>query len=260
MKLNDIEEEIILLKASEELIDSMVNFEVISLDGRDPGSYISFKPITHQKFFNIILVDFLSRTDKKVVVKQTSFFGGIKSICKNPNFDIDGSVSQFGNAANEFSDRLEQEIKVDIWLPRIGTETTLKISRLRFLKMCGNISKHNFLRSAGPAEQLRDILESCGVSISLDDVLPKLGDFYERFRTDILGYHGSCLAEFLNNILWEIYQYLLSEFRRSIVWEGGDPPRYRYTYPKTVTSEFAKKCYWELMNELRSAPYMRKLV
>ena len=86
----------------------MVNFDVLSLDGRDPDSYISFKSITHQKFFNIILVDFLSRTDKKVVVKQTSFFGGIKSICKNPNFDIDGSVSQLGKAANEFSDWLEQ--------------------------------------------------------------------------------------------------------------------------------------------------------
>jgi hypothetical protein len=258
MKLTEIEEEVILLKAIKELIDSMVNFKVLDLLGSDPDSQIFFKSTTHQRFFNIILVDFLSRTDKKAVVQQTSFLGAMKSICNYPCFDSDNSISELRNTTNEFGDWLDQEVEVEAWLPSINTKTTLKLSRICFLKMCGNISKHNFLRSAGPAQELQDMLEKNGVSVGLDDALLVLGDFYERFHTDIFNYHGSTLAEFLNNIRWGIYEYLQPEFQRSIVWEGGDPPRYRYTYPDEVQTGIAKECYWELMNEVRSAPYMRK--
>lgn len=258
MKLSDIEKEVILLKATKELIDSMVNFEVLNLAGSDPDSNILFKSTTHQAFFNIILVDFLSRTDKKAVVRQTSFLRAMKSICKNPCFDTNGSVTLLNKAANEFGDWLEQEVEVETWLPSISVDTTLKLSRICFLKMCGNISKHNFLRSAGFAQELIDIIKKSGESIELDDALLVLGDFYERFHTDIFNYHSSTIAEFLNNIRWGIYEYLQPEFQRSIVWEGGDSQKYRYTYPAEVKAGVAKKYYWELMNEVCKEPCMRK--
>jgi hypothetical protein len=124
--------------------------------------------------------------------------------------------------------------------------------------MCGNISKHNFLRSVGVANELQKTLAANGVSVNMEASLLTLADFYERFHTDLLNYHSSTIAEFLNNIRWGIYEYMQLEFHRSIVWEGGDPPKYRYIYPNEVTSQLAKHCYWELMNEVRSAPYMRK--
>lgn len=258
MVLSDFEEEVILLKATKELIDTMVNFEVFELIGSDSDSQISFKSATHQKFFNIILTDFLSQTDDRAFGKKTSFLGGIKSICEKPCFEVNNSISALSKAGNEFSDWLEQEIEVAAWLPSIGSDTTLKLSRIDFLKMCGDISKHNFLRSAGSALKLQGILEKSDVSVTLDDALLVLGEFYEKFHTDIFNYHGSTLAEFLNNIRWGIYEYLQPEFRRSIVWEGGDPPRYRYTYPQKVKAGIAKECYWELMNEVRNEPYMRR--
>jgi len=256
--LSDIEEEVILLKAVKELIDSMVNFEVLDLQVGDPESNILFRSITHQRFFNIILVDFLSRTDKKAFVKQTSYLGALKEISKNPNFDVDGSVTSLSEATSEFVDWLEQEVEVQTWLPSIDTETTLRLSRITFLKMCGNISKHNFLRAIGVATELRKALSESGMSIELDDALLALADFYERFHTDILNYHGSMIAEFLNNIRWGIYEYLQPEFQRSIVWESSSPPKYRYTYPKGVTTQLAKECYWEIMNEVRTPPYVRR--
>ena len=66
MKLNNIEREVIFLRAIKELIDEMVNWEVVELVGKDPHSNISFNSITHKRFFNILLVDFLSCSDKKV--------------------------------------------------------------------------------------------------------------------------------------------------------------------------------------------------
>lgn len=259
MILNDIEEEIILLKAAKELIDSMVNFEMLDLYGNDPETNILFETMTHQRFFNIVLVDFLSRTDKKAFIKQTSYLGALKKISRSPNFDVNGSVASLSQSTHEFSDWLEQEIEVHkIWMPSIDTETTLKIRRITFLKICGNISKHNFLRSIGVAEELKEILSQNGVSVELDEAVLAMNDFYQWFHNDILGYHASTIAEFLNNIRWGIYEYLQPEYQNSIVWESRDPPKYRYTYPKGVTSRLARDYYWEIMNEVRSPPYVRK--
>jgi hypothetical protein len=258
MKISNIEQEIIILKADKEIIDTMVNYEMMSLVGADPNSSIRFKSSTHQKFFNIVLVDFLSRTDRKSPIKQTSYLGAMKDISEDPSFNVGDSIKPLRGATQGFIDWLDQEVKVNVWLPSIDTQTTLDISRKSFLKMCGNISKHNFLRSFRVAEDLQKNLAKNGVSVTIEESLLALADFYERFHTDILNYHGSTIAEFLNNIRWGIYEYLQPEFHSSIVWESGDPPKYRYRYPNAVTSRLAKECYWELMNEVHSAPYMRK--
>jgi hypothetical protein len=253
-----IEEEVVLLKAVMELIDSMVNFEILEILGSDPDCNIVFRTRTHQRFFNIVLVDFLSRTDKRASVSQTSYLGALKSICNAPSFDVGHSVMLLAESRLAFTEWLEQEVEIDTCFPSINTETMLKITRFSFLKMCGDISKHNFLRSVGVAEDLKDALARTGVIVSLDDALLALADFYERFHTDILNYHASTIAEFLNNIRWGIYEYLQPEYHRSIVWESRKPPTYRYTYPAGVTARFARECYWELMSEVRSVPYVRR--
>lgn len=56
MALNEIEEEVVLLKAIKELIDSMVNFEILTVSGNDPDSSILFKTVIHQCLFNITTV------------------------------------------------------------------------------------------------------------------------------------------------------------------------------------------------------------
>lgn len=257
MTMNNIEQEVIVLKAVKELIDSMVNSELMSLEGRDPDSNIIFKSITHQMFFNIVLVDFLSRTDKKGPINKTSYLGGLRFISDNPSFDEDDSIKNLRIAIEEFKDWLEQEIEVDIWLSSINKNINLSVTRLNFLKMAGNISKHNYLRAVGVAEELKQLLIKAGVDVSIEEALLALSEFYERFHTDILAYHSSTIAEFLNNIRWGIYDYLQPQLKKSIVLESKEPPKYRYTYPEGLNSEFAKTCYWDLMNEIRSEPYMR---
>ncbi|MDD4876934.1 MAG: hypothetical protein PHQ86_07395 [Dehalococcoidales bacterium] len=258
IKSSGIEQEVIILKAAKELIDSMVNFELMSLEGNDPDSTIAFKSITHQRLFNIIVVDFLSCTDKKGPIEQTSYLGGLSKIVNTPYFDENNSVHNLKVATQEFKDWIEQEVEVDVWLPSIDKKTKLHISRFDFLKMTGNISKHNYLRAIGVAKELKEILSKSGITVDMNEALLTLTDFYERFHTDILNYHSSTIAEFLNNIRWGIYDYLQPEFNKSIVWEGGDLPKYHYIYPKGIKSKFAKACYWELMNEVLREPYMRK--
>ena len=156
--MSNIEEEVIILKAVKELIDTIVNFELLTLHRNDPDSSILFETVTHQRFFNIIPVDFLSRTDKRGPIKQTSYLGGLRMILNNPSFDAENSARFLKDATYEFIEWLEQVVEVDIWLPSISTDTILKVSRINFLKMCGNISKHNYLGSLGIAKDLRKIL------------------------------------------------------------------------------------------------------
>ncbi|MBU0634659.1 MAG: hypothetical protein KKA52_06305, partial [Candidatus Omnitrophica bacterium] len=92
MKFTNAEKEVIFLKSAKELIDDMVNYEIMDLLGNDPNCNISFKSMTHQKYFNIILLDFLSCSDKKVLGEQQSYLGAIRAICKSPNFNKNNSI------------------------------------------------------------------------------------------------------------------------------------------------------------------------
>lgn len=259
MKFTDTGKEVIVLKAVNELIDSMVNYEVLNLLGNDPHSEIRFKTMTHQKYFNIILLDFLSPFDKKVLGEQQSYLGTIRAICKSPNFNKNNSIRNLNISSKQFDNWLEQKVQVEIWLPSIDIETTLSIKRIEFIKICGNISKHNFSRLSRVANELIEIFKSNRKNINFEDALLILDDFYQRFHFDILNYHGSTISEFLNNIRWGIYEYLQPEFQQSIVYEGNEHPRrYHYTYPAGINNNFAKTCYWDLMNEIRSKPYFRK--
>jgi hypothetical protein len=259
MSLNDVEEEVILLKAVWDLVGSMVSSEILKIFERDPDSSIQFHTRTHQKFFNIVLVDFLSATDKRAFIKKTSYLGALKNISASPKFDVNNSVASLSKATHEFVDWLNQEVEVHkVWLPSISTETSLKLTRISSLKMCGNISKHNFLRLIGVADELKEILSNNGVSIGLDEAVLALDDFYGWFHDDILNYQASTIAEFLNNIRWGIYEYLQPEYQRSLVLESREPLKYHYTYPAGLTSALAQSYYWDLMNEVREPPHVRR--
>ena len=259
MKFTPTEKEVIILKAVTELIDSMVNYEVFNLYGNDPHTSIGFRTMTHQKYFNIILLDFLSCFDEKVLGEKRSYLESIRTICQSSNFNKNSSIENLKKSTEEFIIWLEQEVQVKTELPSIDNKTSLLIKRIEFIKICGNISKHNFTRLSGVAKELISILKRNEINISFEDSLLFLDYFYERYHIDIFGYHSSTIAEFLNNIRWGIYEYLLPEFCQSIDYEGiKHPKKYHYTYPKEINNNFTRNCYWDLMNKVRSKPYMRK--
>ena len=250
--------EIIFLKAIQELIDQMINHEMLDITGKDPYSEIRFKSSTHQRLFNIMLVDFLSKSDKNVVGEKLSYLDAVKKICDIPHFNVDGSIDELSTATQEFTEWLVRDVEVYVWLSLIEMETMLSIKRIEFLKICGNISKHNFSRLSAVAKELVGIFKRNNIEINFEDALLILNDFYERFHADILEYHSSTIAEFLNNIRWGIHNYLEPEYLQSVVYESNDSPMYRYTFPTGVEGKFARNAYWELMNEIRSGPYVKK--
>ena len=74
----------------------------------------------------------------------------------------------------------------------------LRIKRIDFIRMSGDIGKHNFLRLAGQANTLRRILGDNNVEIDESDAYLALPDCWDWFHTHLLAYHASTIAEFLN--------------------------------------------------------------
>ena len=259
MTFSTIEKEVIVLSAILEMINSMVNYDVLDLTGVDPDSEIKLKSSTHQKYFNIILVDFLSRSNMGVYQEKKLYIDAIQEICKNPSFNEKKSIDNLKLASEEFSNWLKEEVKVPkTWFPSISIEEELSIKRSEFLEICGNISKHNFSKLSRTAHKLSDIFIRNKIQIKPEDALLALDDFYERFHVDIFNYHVSTICEFMNNIRWGIYEYLQPELSRSKVWGDGEFPIYTYTYPYDVKNAVAKVHYWDLMNMISDIPYMKK--
>jgi hypothetical protein len=258
MKFTEIEREVIFLTATTASIETMVNHQVLQLSEGTDGGQAIFKTSIHQRFFNIVLVDFLSPTAIKVTGDKISCVDALATICEKPNFNERNSVKLLKQAVTAFKKWLEREIKVKVWFPSINLDAKIKVHRKEFISICGDISKHNFSRLDRRAMSLQKILKRNGEEVSDEDALLALDDFYEKFHNDIFTYLGSHLVEQLNNIRWGIYQYLQPEFSKSMTHEGCAPPRYRYTYPNGVKTKFAKLCYWGLMNTIRGTPSMKR--
>jgi hypothetical protein len=125
--LNSIEEEVVFLKAIYDLIDSMVNFEMLSVVGGEPYSSVMFMSPTHHQLFMILLTDFLSQTDKDAPIGKNSYVGALKSITTNPNFNVNNSVDGLRREISQF--RLGS---INRFLLRFGSPPFQERRRLTF--------------------------------------------------------------------------------------------------------------------------------
>lgn len=252
------EEEVIFLRAITDLIDSMVNSAVFLVVGTSPDANILFHTSIHQILFNILLVDLLSTSDRLLVGRQVSYLDALREICEHPSFDAGDSISGLRSAVATFTDWLAFEPTVDVRLPSADSELQLTLPRSTFIRICGNVSKHSILRQSRLAQELKALLDKAGVALTLDEAVLALEDFFERFHTDIFNYHASRIAEMLNEIQWGVYEYLLPEYQRSFVYEGGAMGKYHFSYPGEVKTGLGKSLYWDLMHWIRRKPIVER--
>jgi hypothetical protein len=262
------EQEVIVLKAVWEMIDEMVNYEMFAKLSRAKDVQLTPSTITHQRLFNILLVDFLSKPNPGVFglpappagssKSEQSYLFYLRRICDAPKLNPTGE-DVMRAPLEAFLQWLETECFVEkVWLPSINLETDMKLKRIEFIKICGNISKHSFPRLEINVKDICKILKKNGTTIDIWQGYLAIPEFYEWFHANILGYHISAIAEFLNNIRWGIYEYLRPEFERSYTRDDPASIHYRFIYPPDCNKPIAQTMYWDLMNEVRSEPYMPK--
>ncbi|MBS0250465.1 MAG: hypothetical protein JSR78_05310 [Proteobacteria bacterium] len=276
--MNDTEREAIILNAAWEMIDDMVNWAMFVKIDYAEIDYLRFQTEWHARLFTILLGDFLSdiRAYRGAPVpfdlatppsgarpSDLTFLFHLRWVCSRQALGSD--AEELTAAIEAFAEWLEHEFLAenvnlgDIGLP----DANLTISRIRYLKMCGDIGKHNLARLTANARHLRKHLETAGHIISEQDAYLAINDFYRWFQNHIFSYHQTAIAEFLNNIRWAIYRYLRSEFERS--WhltEHATPTfaAYSYRIPASITEPVAVAMYWNVMNHTRRPPYMQQFI
>ncbi|MEP9398230.1 hypothetical protein [Mesorhizobium sp. KR2-14] len=159
---------------------------------------------------------------------------------------------------HDFAEWLEASTFVPkVWLSNIEVEVDLTIKRIDFIRMSGDIGKHNFLRLGGQAARLQKILGQNGVTINESQAYAALPDCWDWFYTHLFTYHVSTLAEFLNNIRYAIRLYVtpVAEARYRVTGKIDDYlDMYTYDRPAEIANEFAWAQYYDLLNSTRRRP------
>ena len=234
----------------------MASYALLDLIGCDPDNEIRFKEPAHQTLFNVLLVDFLSKTDPKGPVPSQTYLEALAEVAKNPRLASVEDATELKDSVADFRRWLNTEIVVEIWLATIGKRLDLRLTREQFLRMAGNTSKHNILRLARVATQFKELVANSGITVDEDEAMLALSDFHARFHDDILNYHSSTICEFLNNIRWAIYEYLRQAARDRFLPNEDGAIGYKWESPSGLNSRYAHECHWNLMNAVRSPPYM----
>jgi len=260
MALTQVEKEVIGLWVACGSLDSLVNHSLLQLYGEGETTEVHFETATHQRLFNILLLDFLENVDGTLTEEQGSCLDLLEGACRIASFDESGSVKSLKEPVDALRVWLDAEITVDTWLPWIKQQLDLKIQRRESIYICGNISKHNPARLTGAAKRLVDILSRHGVTVDPVEGLKVLDDFYQRFHHDIFNYHSTVIAELLNNVRWGIHDYLTPAYLKAYVQDANDPMKYSYRFPTDVSDDFGKSCYWDLMHSVRRKPYMKRFI
>jgi hypothetical protein len=266
------EQEAIILNAAWTAIDEMVNFRMFDhLGDRTSDIVLGLRTENSLRLFNILLGDFLSPLtrirDRELPFGLSSPLGDAKPsdrtflfylrrVSESPQFCANADMLR--ESVEAFANWLEAETQIpDVWLPSIETNVNLTIQRIKWLKICANIGKHNFMRLEANVGDIVKILSRNGVEIDERMGYAIIPEFWEWFHDHLFSYHFSAIAEFLNNIRWAIFGYLRPEFDRSyhVTSYIQQSPISAFHYPAGVENPIAQAMYWDLMNMARREPY-----
>jgi hypothetical protein len=261
MVFNETEQEAIILHAIWGMIDDMVNFAIFAKPhSRNYDVQLMPKSRDTLRLFHILLVDFLSplNADRTGPTKgqlpfnlpappsgarssDLTYLFYLRRVHAAPRLAEKSPALK--DSLDRFSEWLEGSSVVPrVDLPPIEGPVDLTIERKSWIKICGDIGKHNFARLQGNVSRLVGLLGRHDIVIDEGMGYLLLPWFWDRFHDDVFAYHASSIAEFLNNIRWAIHMYLLPEFHRShrLIDDDG---MYEYLYPEGIVHPLARSMY-----------------
>ncbi|UTY56157.1 hypothetical protein [Massilia sp. erpn] len=242
-----------------EALNGLMNHQIISINptkSAENESTAMFDTSIHRDLFLIRLLDFAKESgDKQLTGVQGSCLTVLSEACKSASFEVSGSARSLRSAVKEIDDWLNHEREMKLWLPTLGVDAKITVSRIEYLRIAGNYSKHNLSRLSALSRQIKQILLNSGYAVD-EEMLPlALDDFREHLSENYFAYYATWLAELLNNLHWGVYDYLLPTYIKSY---RSDPPAYSYDYPNHIQNEIPRRWFWRLMNNVRTPPYFSK--
>lgn len=171
--MNETEREAIILNSAWEMIDGMVNWAVFVKTDRADPSNLMFQTSGHARLFVILLGDFLSEirafkgepiplglkpAPSNARPSDMTFLFHLRQVCADPKFGAD--TAGLSAAVEAFASWLEGEFTATgVNLHSIDVVADLRVARYRYIKMCGDMAKHNLARLATNVGHLRKLLE-----------------------------------------------------------------------------------------------------
>lgn len=266
--LNKAEQEAVILNAVWGMIDDMVNYEVFEKQSKTDDVVLRFNSSSHMRLFNILLGNFLGLAnpppfglpipDTNARSSDRTHLLYLKQVVADPQLSQQAEAIQ--KPFEDFVNWLEAEAVVEgVWLSAIGLELDVRAKRIRLLKLCGDIAKHNFTRLSQTVQGIQKLIRTNGHEVDEAQAYLALNDFYAWFHHDIFAYHASTIAEHLNNLRLGINEYLRPEFERAFHYTEPKP-LYGFHVPVSITNSLTKEMFWDLMNKVRGGPWMPKFV
>jgi hypothetical protein len=195
----------------------------------------------------------------KAAGSSKTYLTYLRRVVADPRLNSRGA-DLIGAPLERFATWLDGEFTVqNVWLSNVEIELDLTMTRLESIKICSNISKHNFSRLGVDVGSICRIMGRNGRAITEEEDYLLLPNFYEWFHGNIFTYHTSHIGEMLSALIWGIYDYLFPEFVRAYVKDRpGDPDDilYHYDVPVLVGEGLPRVMYWDLMNDICGKPYM----
>lgn len=262
MSYSAIEQETIGLCICLEAVNDIANHSLLTL--REVSSYpgeaeVRFKSYAHQDMFLIRLLDFVKETgDKQLTGVAGSCLTVLAEACRTRNFDQDRCVVELQAAVDALQVWLEHKKLITLWLPTLDVSATVEVSRLDFLKIVGNHSKHNLSRLTGVSRDIAAILSSNGYSVPIEQIPLALDDFREHLAENYFAYYSTWLSELVNNLRWGLQTYLSPAFAQSYKSNSDGSGMYSYEYPPEISNDVPRQWFWRLMNHVRAHPYLKR--
>jgi hypothetical protein len=275
MTFTKTEQEAIVLNSVWSMIDDMVNFVIfMPLNGKTQNT--NLMPITSDtlRLFHVLLGDFLSQLNRKrrgglpfdlpepprgARPSDLTFLFYLRQVFEHPQ--LNANADAIRRPVEAFAAWLEEDSYVeDVWLPTVEVEVSLTIPRIAWLKICADIGKHSFARLEHNVGKIVRILSDHGKKIDEGMGYAVLPEFWDWFHTHLFAYHASTIGEFLNNIRWGIFEYLMPEYARAYRVTGyvTEAEMYEFDVPSEITAPIARAMYWGLMNMVRFKPLFPK--
>jgi len=209
--------------------------------------------------FLIRLLDIVNeRGDVKLTGASCSCLALLRSIVDAPSFPSDPGVRILRDSVHEFEQWLAEKRPATLWLPTLNIEAQIQPSRLTFLEIAANQSKHNLSRLTAISRSIQSMLHEHGYDVPLGSVPLALDDFREHLHENYFAYYGTWLGQLINDICWGIYEYLRPVFQASYRAPPPGEIPYSYAYPMGINDEGAQEWFWRLMNDVRSPPPHRR--
>jgi hypothetical protein len=245
-KYMTIIEEVHLLYDVIQFINRIINNDIFDLLGEDDDKQITFKTSYNYYYFYINVLDIIKHNREKESI--------LDKLTKCSNFGLDKSMVLV-NEVSKFSYWLNNEIEDNIYFHSFEKELKINICRYNLIYLYANYLKHTVSNLTYVRTELLKLLKT-QISIENDKNIFFIKTFFEYFSENILLYHSSMIAQYINDIRWAIHDYLINEYNKSIWYK--DKMKYEYRIPKQIDSEIDKYVYWELMNETRDGPYIQR--